>query len=86
MPMVSPYVQEAAKRARILGTASEPEIQDPGFDHLGELPDPTVPDYDCDFADHRISENMLGIGLFLCIIAGIAFTLGWLAVSGLGHN
>ncbi len=74
--MVSPYVYEAAKRARILGVGSEPLHVEPGFD-------PTIPDdvsSDDDYASHRDPV----VWLAMASIAAIAFTLGWLAVSMVG--
>ncbi len=83
--MISPYVQMAARRARILGAGSEPDKADPGFDVVSNQIDPTVPDDAVCVEDGDHHRDHL-VWFALIFVAGIAFMLGWLAVSGLGGN
>lgn len=92
--MASPYVEAAAKRARVLGAGSEPEKMVPRFLSSSEeakfFGDPTMPD-DVLSEYHvklprggRKTDYLIATGFFI-LLATIAFGLGWLAVSHLGH-
>ncbi len=83
--MISPYVQMAARRARILGAGSEPVKTDPGFDVVSSQVDPTMPDdHACDAYDDHDHDHMVWVAMML--IGAISFILGWLAVSGLSGD
>ena len=92
--MASPYVEAAAKRARVLGAGSEPEKMVPRFLSPSEearlFSDPTVPDDNLKEYHVKLprggrkTDYLIATGFFI-LLATLAFGLGWLAVSHLGH-